>query len=132
MHATSGLRTDFGLMAVLQRTVILRVVIKPQADTSLIAKSAHLCRKNTPRLGGNTASHTLERRKARMIFRKPHKVGSGRRARDTYAQKPKKPPQTLVHATGSKPPIGYATHQMTSSLPKPMKVGCTTPMKTPR
>ena len=59
-----------------------------------------------PEVRGN-ASHILERREVEMIFRGPHKVGSGRRARDRYSQKVKKPLQTMVHTTGSKPPIGY-------------------------
>ena len=42
-----------------------------------------------------------------MIFGGPHKVGSGRCARDKYARKTKKPPQAMLHLTGSKLPMGH-------------------------
>ena len=47
---------------------MLRVVTRPQADTSPIAKSAHPYRQNIPRLGGNVGL-TPKRREVRMIFR---------------------------------------------------------------
>ena len=69
MHATTP-------QAMLQRTIMPRVVARPQADTSPIAKSAPLCRQNTPRLWRNVGL-TPERREVRMIFREPREVGSG-------------------------------------------------------
>ena len=42
-----------------------------------------------------------------MIFEGPREVGNGPPARDRYSQKAKKPPQTVVHTTSSKPPIGH-------------------------
>ena len=62
--------------AMLQRTIMPRVVARPQADTSPIAKSAPLCMQNTLRLWRNVGL-TLERREVRMIFREPQEVRSG-------------------------------------------------------
>ena len=42
-----------------------------------------------------------------MIFGGPHQVGSGRRVRDKYARKAKKPPQVVVHSTGFNPLEGH-------------------------
>ena len=42
-----------------------------------------------------------------MIFRGPREVGDSRGALDRFSQKAKKPPQTVVHTTGSKPLRGY-------------------------
>ena len=92
-------------MVMLQQTAMPKVVAKPQANISLVAKSAHPCRQNTPRLGENT-SHTPKRREVKMIFGGPCKVRDSQRARDRYSQKAKRPPQTVVHNTGSKPPRG--------------------------
>ena len=106
-QSTSAQQTDSGLIAVLQRMTIPRVVARPQADTSPISKSACLCRQNTLRLGGNT-NYKPERREVRMIFGGPRDVRNGRWGRDKYSQKGNKPHQIVVHTTGSKPPIGYA------------------------
>ena len=93
-------------MAVLQRMTMSRVVARPQEDTSSITKSARPCRRNTLKLGGNV-SHTPKRREVGMIFGGTLEVGNGRRVQDRYSQKVKKSPQTMVHTTGSKRPIGY-------------------------
>ena len=71
------------------------VVARPQVDTGPATKSTRPYRRNTPRLGGN-ASHIPERREVEMIFKGPHKVGSGWRERDRYTQKVKKLPQAMV------------------------------------
>ena len=106
MQATIAQQTDSGLMVVLQLTATSRVFSRPQANISPIAKSARLCRQNTPRLGGN-ANHIPERRKVGKIFKGPHEVGD-RQIIDRYSQKAKRPPQIVVHTTKSKPPRGYA------------------------
>ena len=93
-------------MVVLQGTTMPRVVARPQVNISLVAKSTRPCRQNPPRLGVN-ASHTPEQREVRMIFRGPSEVKDNECMRDKYSQKAKKPPQTVVHTTGSKPPRGY-------------------------
>ena len=43
-----------------------------------------------------------------MIFGGPREVESCRRAQDQYERKAKKPPQTMIHTTGSKLTAGYA------------------------
>ena len=106
-YATSVQWTDSSLMVVLQQMAMPRVVIRPQANRSPVAKSARLCRQNTSRLRGN-ASHTPKRREVRMIFGGPCKVGDSRCAQDRYSQKVKKPPQVVVHTTSSKPTRDYA------------------------
>ena len=99
----SAQRTDSGLMTVLQQMSMSRVVTTPQAVIGLIAKSAHPCRWNTPRLGEN-ANHIPERKEVGMIFRGPRKVRNGRHTRDRYARKSKKRSQTMVQTTGSRLP----------------------------
>ena len=89
----------------LQRMTKSRIVTRPQANISPVAKSASPCRQNTPRLRGN-ASHTLEKRAVRIIFGGPREIRDSRRARDKYSQKAKRPPQIVVHTTDSKPPRG--------------------------
>ena len=62
-----------------------------------------------------------------MIFEGPREVKNGRRSRDRYSQKAKKPPQIMVHTTGSKPPMGWVprlddivfTHADASSVYNP-------------
>ena len=83
-----------------------RVVARSQADISSIAKSAHLCRQNISRLGGNT-KHTPKRREVGKYSGDLARLGVVD-VHDTYARTARKLPQTLMHATGSKPPIGYA------------------------
>ena len=104
-QTTSTQWTDSGLMAVLQRTKKSMVITRAQVNRSPVTKSALPGRHNTSRLGGN-ASHTPERREVRMIFEGPHEVRDSRRVRDGYFQKAKRPPQTVVYTTGSKPPRG--------------------------
>ena len=53
------------------------------------------------------ASHVLEKREVRMILEGPCEIRDSRRVRDRYSQKVKKPPQTVVHTTNSKPLRGY-------------------------
>ena len=93
-------------MVVLQRMIMLRVVAMSQANISPVTKSARSCRQNAPRLGGN-ANHTPERKEVMMIFGGPCKVRDSRRTQERYSQKAKRPPQIVVHITGSKPPRGY-------------------------
>ena len=57
-------------------------------------------------LGGN-ANHTPERRVVEMIFGGPCKVRDSQCTRDRYSQKVKKPHQTVIHITSSKPPKDY-------------------------
>ena len=130
LQVTSVQQTDSGLIAVLQQTTTLRVVARPQANISPVAKSTCPCRQNTPRLGGN-ASHTSERREVRMIFEGPREVRDSLCERDRYSQKAKRPLQTVVHTTDSKPPRGYIPQPDDIVLPNPTQAGCTTPMKTP-
>ena len=49
----------------------------------------------------------LKKREVKIIFEGHHKVGNGPPVQDRYSQKAKKPPQTVVHTTGSKPPVGH-------------------------
>ena len=75
LQATSKQQTDSSLMAMLQWMTMPRVVARPEADISPIAKIARPCRKNTLRLGGN-ASHITKRREVGMIFKEPYEVGN--------------------------------------------------------
>ena len=79
-----------------------RVVTRPQANVSPIAKSTCPCRQNTQRLEGNVG-HELETREVRMIFRGLREIGDSRYARDRYSQRAKKPPQVVVQTTSFKP-----------------------------
>ena len=81
-QATSAQQTDFDMMDVVQQTTMLRVVVRPQANTNPITKNSHPCQQNTPRLGGNTG-HTPERREVKMMFEGPREVGNGQET-DTH------------------------------------------------
>ena len=79
----------------------LRVVAKPQAGKSPVAKSAHLYRQNP--VGERVHTNDLPiKRKVDTIFGGACKVGKSHRTRDKYAQE-EKYPQVMVHATNACP-----------------------------
>ena len=105
LQAISTQWTDSGLIPVLQWMTMLRVIARLQVDTNPFAKSARLCRQNTPRLWRKTG-HLPGRREVRMIFGGLREVRNGQHARGRYSKKAKKPPYIVVHTTNSKPLMG--------------------------
>ena len=62
LHATNAQWTDSGIMAVLQRRAKPRIVARPQANISPVARSTRPCRQNTLRLREMPTIHLKEER----------------------------------------------------------------------
>ena len=109
-QATSAPQTDYSLINALQWMARSRVVARPQAVWSLIAKNAHTGRRRPPQEGGSTEdSHT--KRKVRTIFGGFREVRNSRHMRDKYPREAKTPPHAMVQTSNGSSPR--------STMPKP-------------
>ena len=105
LQVASAQRTDSDLKVVLQWKTKLRVVARPQAGKSLIARSARLYRQGLVREMEHTKDLPIKGQ-VNTIFGGPCKVGKSCRAHDRYAQEARYPPRVMVHTTNECPSRG--------------------------
>ena len=115
-HIADRPRSD-GYVTTYGKAKARRVVTRPQAIESLVAKNAYPCRCHPPQKGGDTED-SPNKREVETIFRGSHEVENSLRAQEKYDHEAEAPPNVVVQTINSSSRRALCQNQRTLSSRK--------------